>query len=141
MRREPGGAVFWIAMALGAAIVAFGVAEAFATLRPARLVNLTAFLAAATLGHDAVWAPVLVGGAIVTRFVPAPFRRTVRVLLAASAGLVLFAVPLLVSDAHARNPSSLPLAYGRNLAVIVAGMWVVGVAAAVVERARTARRA
>lgn len=128
---EPSGAVFWASAAVGAGIIAFGIHTAVESLRPARLLNLAVFVGASGLAHDAVLAPLFVLGALVTRRLPLPVRRTARVALAATAALVLFAAPLWRPRSDNLNPSSLPLAYGRNLVATLVALWCVAAIVAV----------
>ncbi len=98
------------------------------------------FFGAAGIAHDLVWAPVLVAGALATRKLPVSARRTVRVALFVSAGLVLFAAPVLHGYAgRARNPSALPLDYTRNVMALLIALWA-GVAATLLLRVAGRRR-
>ncbi len=127
-------------MALGAAIVGFGVRGALLHLRPARIVNLSLFLGASGVAHDFLWAPLLVAGGVATRIVPLPFRRPARVGLALSASLVLFAVPLLAGPStRVRNATVLPLDYTRNLVVTIAVITAVSATVGAAAWARTHR--
>lgn len=139
---EPGGRAFWLSAVAGAGIVAFGLNGLVTNLRSARVINALGFVAASGVGHDAIWAPLLVLGALATRRVPVIARRPVRVGLAASVVLVLFAVPLLHGyDGRSSNPSAVPLAYGRNTVLTLAAIWLVvgGVCFARTARDRRAR--
>ena len=138
-RDKPGGFTFWAGMAIGAATVAFGLRGILTDLRPMRIVNLSLFLGASGVAHDAVWAPLLVLGALATRRMPEPTRRPVRVALAFSAALALFAVPLLAGPSTAvRNPTVLPLDYSRNLVVVLAAIWMLA-AVSIARSYRSAR--
>jgi uncharacterized membrane protein YozB (DUF420 family) len=82
------------------------------------------FLGAVLVVHDALWMPlVLAAGVLVTRFVPGRHRRTVRVALLIAAAVVAVGAPLALTPGRpADNPSVLPLPYGRNLAIVLAGI-------------------
>ncbi len=135
------GRLFWAGVGIGALLIGFGVDGLLTHLRASRVLNVTGFVVGAGLGHDAVWAPLLAVGALATHYVPISVRRTTRVALAASAGLVLFSVPLFAGgNAHANNPSVLPLDYARNLAGGLAAIWLIAGAALAIARRRGPRR-
>lgn len=120
----PGGFVFWTGMAIGAATVAFGLRGVLLDLRATRIANLSLFFGASGIAHDALWAPLLVVGGLVTRRIPQRCRRPLRVALALSLGLILFAWPVLAGPStKVRNPTVLPLDYGRNLLLTLAALW------------------
>ena len=126
-------------MATGAAVVGFGLRGIFLHLRTPRVVNLSLFLGAAGIAHDFVWAPALVAAGLATRLVPTRARRTVRAALACSVSLVLFSIPLLAGPStKVRNPTVLPLDYGRNLVLVLAALWI-GVAASIAKSYWSAR--
>ncbi len=135
----PSGAAFWSGLIVGGAIIAFGVRGLLMNLRLNRVINLATFFGASGIAHDALWAPLLVGGGLATMKLPVSIRRTVRIGLFLSAALVLFAAPLLHGyDGRDSNPSALPLAYGRNTSILLIGLWAV-VAVAAVRQVRIRR--
>ncbi|MEU5882145.1 hypothetical protein [Spirillospora sp. NPDC047279] len=79
------------------------------------------WFAGAAILHDAVLVPaVLLAGALTARL-PAAGRRPVRVALIVAGALVLVALAMINSTGRRPdNPSILPLAYGRGLAVLLA---------------------
>ena len=86
------------------------------------------FSAGVLAGHDVAWmAVVLTAGAVLTRL--GPRRRTlVRAAAISAATVTVVAVPLVLGFGRpADDPSALPLPYGRNLAVVLAGIAVVTV--------------
>lgn len=120
--------------ALGLAAIAFGargvVTGGVATDRP---VTAT-WLLAGVLGHDLVLLPLLaVAGWLLTRLVPAPVRAPVQAGLLVAGVLVLVTVPLLLDRGDRTNPSSTPLDYPRNLAIVL-GVVAAGTAVAVAVR-------
>lgn len=137
---EKPGAIFWAGMIIGLGVIAFGVRGLLLHLRFTRVVNLATFFGASGVAHDAVWAPLLVAGAVATSHLAVPVRRTVRVALVLSAGLVVFAFPVLHGyDGRETNPSALPLDYGRNVAAVLVTLWL-GVAVVLLVKRRAARR-
>ena len=112
---------------------------------PAQWLNLGLWLAAAVLAHDAVLAPAFHVGDLVLRRTTHRVGGAARTVLRSSllAALLLTAVGL--AERHAkelgpRNPSVLPLDYGRTLV----GVWVltllVCAATLLIERGRARRR-
>ncbi len=137
----PGGVAFWTGLGVGAFIIAVGVRGMLQNLRPKGIVNLATFFGAAGIAHDLVWAPVLVVGALATRKLPVAARRTVRIALFLSAGLVLFAAPVLHGYAgRARNPSAVPLDYTRNVMALLIALWAAVAARLLLGVARRRRR-
>jgi hypothetical protein len=84
------------------------------------------FLIAVLVAHDGVWLPlVLLAGTLLNRIVPARQRGHVRVTAIVVAALGLAGLPLALGLGRtADNPSALPLDYGRNLALLLAGVAV-----------------
>ncbi len=133
--------MFWVGVGLGWLVMGYGAwglvqeRQAAAPLAVARL-----FFGAAVL-HDAVLAPVVfAAGFLVARHVPAWSRGPVQAGLLTSAVVALYSWPFVRGYGRAAtNPSALPADYGRGLAVIVLGVWVL-VAGEVFRRARARRR-
>ena len=95
------------------------------------------WLVGGVLLHDLVLVPaVAVVGWLVTRAVPAGARPVVRGGLLVGAVLTLVALPVLTGRGGAGNPSSTPLDYPRNLALI---LLAVAVLTAVLAAARVVR--
>ena len=138
---HPGGRRFWLGVAVGGAVVAVALFELATSLTLGRLFNLSLFLGASGIGHDAIWGPAIVLGGIVTLRLPRWGRLPVRLGLALSALLVLFAWPELHGYVgHARNPSADPLDYQRNVAWTLSILWIVVAATCLYRRTVTLRR-
>lgn len=131
----------WLFLAPGFAAVAWG---AYGLLRDDR-VPLPAWLAwfiGSALVHDLLIAPlVIVIGAVLTRFLPRPARTPVVVGLVVSGFLALVALPFILDRTTSQEPGFLPLDYGRNLLLMVAGIMAVAVVWAVVASVRARRQA
>jgi hypothetical protein len=128
------------AVLIGAGVLVMGYALAGAlTDHDVKPFGVAIFLAAVLVGHDAVWMPlVLAAGALINRVVPARSRPVVRVAAVVAAVLSVAGVPLALGYGRPPdNPSALPLAYGRNLALVLGGL---AVAALVGHFLRTGRR-
>ena len=122
--RLPGGRRFWLGVAVGGATVAVALFELATTLKLSSLLNLALLLGASGIGHDALWGPAIVVGALLTVRLPAWMRGPVRLALVLSALLVLFAWPELHGyRGHARNPSAGPLNYQRNVLLTLLVLW------------------
>lgn len=131
----PGGPLFWATGAIGTTTVVVALAKLRAESSPTGLTSAMQYLLGAGVAHDALWAPVVVLCGLVTLAVPTWARVPVRIGLAFTALTALFAWPEVRGyGARARNPSMLPLDYGRNQAVILALVWI-GVSVAIIVRA------
>lgn len=131
------GKFFWLGVVIGGALVMIGLVGLVDATRPARRVNIALFLAGAGVAHDFVWAPLVVALAAVTRRVPAAARARVRVGLAATAFVLLFATPVLRGEGRFEDhPSALPLLYARNVAIVLSAIWA-AVAIGLVLRRRS----
>jgi hypothetical protein len=107
-----------------------------------RLAGVLLFLVAVLVVHDFLWMPlVLAVGALVRRYVPGRARRTVRTALLAGAAITVVGLPLALSPGRpAGNDSVLPLAYGRNLLLVLAAVAVVALLAVARSRKKSERR-
>jgi hypothetical protein len=122
----PGGRVFWLSAAVGAVIIAVGLRGLWLSSSPRSRASFVRFFVGAGIAHDALWAPAaVVLGLLTARVFPPAIRRTVRL------GLTFTALVVVVSwgqvqgyGARTRNPSLLPLDYGRHLALFVVGVWL-----------------
>lgn len=131
------GVMFWAGLAIGAGVVAFGLIGAWTDRADTHPIELAIWLAAAGIVHDAILAPAFVVAAVLTGRLPAWMRVPVRLALALTALLTVLAWPLVRGWGRvASDPSVLPLDYGRNLAVVVAAIWLVTAAFLVVRRRR-----
>jgi hypothetical protein len=102
-----------------------------------RLGGVLLFLVAVLVVHDALWMPlVLAVGALVARV-----ARPARMALLTGAAVAVVGVPLVLSPGRpADNPSVLPLHYGRNLAIVLAGVAAVALAAVARNRQKAVAR-
>jgi MFS family permease len=131
---------FWPAVVAGAGGALVGVAVVAHDVDDANPVGLVAVLAGLLVLHDAVLGPVAhrVAGRLGRRRRPGALAAA----LAVSAVVVGIALPLVLGlGRRPTNSSTLPLAYGRNLLVVLAAVWgVAGVASLVAARRRAGRR-
>jgi len=132
---------FWPALAAGWGLIAVGIVGMFSQRDRTQPFQLVRYVIGFLLLHDLVLAPVvLVGGWVVTRFVPPIARGPVRAAVALSTLVIVFSWPLLRRfGEHPTNDSALPLDYGRTVPVVVAAVWVVALAV-LAGRLVTARR-
>ena len=121
---------------IGLAFVASGCTAC--TSNAARLLRRNgAWFIGAGIVHDALLAPVFVLVGFATTRVPHAARTPIRLALAASALLTVFAWPLVQGwGRRAANPSALPLDYGRNLVVSLVAIWFVTAIAVAAEDAQ-----
>jgi hypothetical protein len=138
---HPSGATFWVGLAIGVAVMAYGVKGLLGAAEATQPSNLAQFFIGAGIVHDALFAPIAVlVGWLTLRALPAVARNPVRIALAMSVLLVMFSWPLVRRwGARESNPSLLPLDYGRNLVVGLVAIWVV-TASIVTARAVAGRR-
>jgi hypothetical protein len=126
------------ALVVGWAIIAFGAKAALSHSYDAHPFGLVVHLVAFDLVHDLVIAPaaLLVGWAA-GRFLPPVARGPVRAALAATALFVVFSYPLVRRwGRRPTNVSTLPLAYGRHLLIIVIAIWMLAALTVVLRVAR-----
>ncbi|TDC49712.1 hypothetical protein E1212_17235 [Jiangella ureilytica] len=138
-QRSPSGPFFWTCLVAGAGIVGYGLAGAWVDRADTRPADLAVWLAGSGIVHDALLAPAVVAVALATRWLPDVARLPVRLGLALSALLTLLFWPVVRGWGRSPSvPSALPLDYGRNLLLVLAGVWL-AVGVVVVVRARRAR--
>ena len=137
------GVAFWIGLAVGALVMAYGLKGLLGAASTTQPRNLFTFFIGAGVVHDALFAPlVVVVGWLTARFVPKVARVPVWIALSYSVVLIAFAWPLVRRyGARSTIPSALPLDYGRNLVVSLVVIWVVAIAAAAVLVVRDRRAA
>ena len=135
----PSGWLWWNGLAVGGLAIARGLAglvsQAAATMPPA----WAAWLAAVLLTHDLLLVPAVLTVTAVTGRAPPAWRGPLRAALAVSGVLVLVTLPAFLGHGRATQPGNrtlLPSDYPRNLAVLVAAVWLVAAAAALIRRAR-----
>jgi hypothetical protein len=118
------GPVFWVSAVAGWALIAWGVRGALVHRVDTRPADLVRFFATVLLGHDLVFAPlVLAAGLVVGRAVPGRGRAPVQAALVISGLVALFAYPEVRGYARVlHNPTSLPHNYAGHLAIVVAAV-------------------
>jgi len=102
-------ASFWIGLAVGTLVMAYGLKGLLGAASATQPSNLGAFFIGAGIVHDAVFAPlVLLVGWLTLRVVPPVARNPVRIALALSVLLVAFTWPLVrrwgARDSNPRLP-------------------------------------
>ncbi len=137
MRRTPlqdaehGGTRFWVALVVGAAVMAWGV-FLFLEATPAAAArhSFAIWVVGADLAHDLLLAPVVAGlGWLLARAVPRRRWPAVHAGVVVSTFVVLLALlPLAGTAAVSRNPTIQPLDYRTSTLTALALVWA-GVAA------------
>jgi hypothetical protein len=122
---HPSAKVLVPALLVGWAIVGFGVHSALRNARESHPFALLVHVVTFDLGHDLIVAPVaFLVFWLAGRFLPERARGPVRAAIATSVLFSVFSVPLIHRwGKRPTNSSTLPLAYGRNLAIILALIW------------------
>ncbi len=97
---------------------------------------------AAALAHDLILAPAIaIVGLLVGRLVPRRARAAVQIGLLVSGCVLVVGLTAVLTPGgrhYADNSSLLPLAYGRNLVIVLAIVWTaIAIAIAVALRRRT----
>lgn len=129
--------VFWVGLVIGWVLIGIGLRSAVMEVGDA-FTRFLLFVAGFAVLHDAIVLPLAAGlSVMIDRFAPPTARIPVRLGLAGSWLLLVVSLPgVLAFGALPDNPSILPANVGRNLAVIVAALWV-GVAIASAVRLRS----
>jgi len=95
------------------------------------VLGVVVFLAAVLVLHDAVLMPLVLAAGAVTR------RRATRYAGVVSVAVLVVGLPLVPGfGRRPDDPSVLPLPYGRNLLLILAGIWLVAHLPGAVRRIR-----
>ena len=133
--------LFVPAFVIGWAVIIVGAMRALDDARDAHPFALVVHVVAFDLGHDVLLVPTALAiGWLIGRFVPAIARGPVRAALAVSAMFAIFSYPLIRRwGRRPTNSSTLPLAYGTNLAIVLAVVWLTA-AGIVVRRSRRTPR-
>lgn len=123
-----------VAYAVGALVAAFG-AYLVLTTAGSGLFSAALWFGGGIAVHDGLIAPlVLVIGAVVLRVVPGAARAPVQAAMMITGALVLATLPLVLGGGRdPAVPSQQPLAYGRNLVVVLLIVWLVAGAVALLR--------
>jgi hypothetical protein len=122
-----GGPRFWIAAAVGLAIVAFGVAGLLRNVHGAALVSWAKLLLGGLVAHDGIALPlVALLSVVLVRLTPARVRPPLQGALVVSVVVVLVALPVLTGAGRlSNNPSLLPShRYGTHVLAILGVVWL-----------------
>ncbi len=124
---HPSAKVFVPALLAGWATVGFGIHAALRNPRESHPFALLVHVITFDLGHDLVLAPVaFLAFWLAGRFIPETFRGPVRGAIATTVLFTVFSIPLINRwGRRPTNSSTLPLPYGRNLAIIIAVVWTI----------------
>jgi hypothetical protein len=135
------GRVFWVATAVGWTVIAFGVWTVLRRSGATKPANFAAWFVGLALVHDLVLAPLVAGLAVlVGPRIPRWLRGPIVGGLIVSGALVLVALPPILGNQPADNPSLLPRDYTGGLVVALAVTWAaIAVAVWVSRRRRGAR--
>ncbi len=132
------GRAFWIGLAIGGGVVAFGIAGFVRNRADTEPASSLRFLVGALVAHDVLWAwGVAAVSLIIVRLVPRRAQGIVAGALAVSAALTLVAMPALLGYGRlANNPSILPRDYTAGLLGALAVVWAVALVLLVLQEAR-----
>jgi hypothetical protein len=140
---ESGGAGFWIAVAVGVGIMAFGIGGLLRAAPATRPGQVALSLVGLDLLHDAVVAPIVcLVGLLLARWLPRWARAPVRAGLFASAATLVVGWAALRGygrDAVPDNPTVDPLDYRTAVLTVFAVVWTLAAAWAVSSRIRSRR--
>lgn len=134
----------WVAYGAGTVLVgigAFGLLTQATTTHP---LGWLTWFAGAAIVHDGFVAPLVLTIASLIARLPEPWRRVTRAALLPAAAVTVVSLPMVLGlGRRADIPSRLPLAYGTNLAALLAAIALTGVAIAVASGSKptTAARA
>lgn len=134
--RRPG---FWTAVVVGGALMAWGSALFLdATPDARRRLDFAAWLVGLDIVHDAIVAPLMVVvGAALARLVRGPARAPVQAGAIASGFVLVVALPPLLDTAsRAHNPTIQPLDYTTSTVTVLAVVWAVTGAWALLRHSR-----
>lgn len=132
------GPVFWVGIAAGWAVMAFGIWTFLRRAGATRPANAWSLLVGLAIAHDLVLAPLVTG--LAAWLVPRLPRRVRPAIVAAaivSGILALVSLPPILGDQPGDNSSLLPRDYPAGLAIALASVWAVTFAAVGVLRVRS----
>ena len=134
------GAAFWVGLAVGATVMAFGLRGLVTELGSGNPFKLAEWVVGLDLVHDLVLAPLVVlAGLALAAVLPPVARGPVGAAAGLTGVVVLFSVPLITAwGRRAGNSSTLPLNYAHNVLIVVALVWIVALGL-IAKRAVTAR--
>ena len=132
---ERPGRLFWISVAVGWSIAAFGIWTLFDRRGATKPLNVAGLFVGLALVNDLVLAPLLsaIALALGRRLSPGVLGVVLGALVV-SGTLVLVSLPVLFGDRPADNPSLLPRNYPLGLAVALVLTWSVAVALVLLRR-------
>jgi hypothetical protein len=138
------GRLFWTLLPVGTLVIAWGVLGLLRQAASTAPVSWLAWFLGGLLAHDLLLAPAILAVGLMTRRLPDAWRPPVRAALIVSGTLVLMSVPLLLGYGRATQPgntSVLPGNYPSNLTIVLAAIWIIAGAWALLglARSRTAR--
>jgi len=134
------GVSFWIGLAVGGAVMAFGLRGVLTELGPGNPFKLAEWVVGLDLVHDLLLAPLVVlAGLALAAVLPTVARGPIRAAAGITGVVVLFSVPLITAwGRRSGNSSTLPLNYAHSVLIVVAGIWLVALGV-IAARAITAR--
>lgn len=134
------GPAFWIGLAVGWAIIGFGLWTLFRRAGATRPPGFATLFVGLALVHDLVLAPLVTAVAawVGPRLSPR-VRAPVAIAAIVSGALVLVSLPPLLGGRVPDNPSLLPRDYPGGLAIALASVWVLTGVVAVLGRLRGPR--
>jgi hypothetical protein len=137
----PAGTEWRAGLAAGSAILAFGLYGLLHNSAQTVPANVLKWIAGSLILHDAILAPaVLATGLVLTRLLPAAIRAGIQATLSVCGAVAVMSVPVLkAAGRRPDNLSLLPHDYGRNLAVVIAVIFVGGTLLTLARAARAKR--
>lgn len=122
---DEAGAGFWVALAIGVAIMAFALRGAIDNWSATNPPELLRWMIGLLLVHDVVVAPVVAAITLpLSRRGSAWWARPVASGLAATAVVLAFSLPLVRRFGERKsNPSALPRDYGSALLLVLVTIW------------------
>lgn len=136
------GATFWVGLVVGWSVIGFAVVGIMNSVwlrdRPAKVAT---WVIGGLVVHDALLAPVVtIAALLLGRLLPRWLRGPISAALVLSGLVLVFSYPLLRGFGRRdANPSILPLDYGRNVAIVLALVWLTALAFVGVRLVRRSR--
>lgn len=124
-QQVPGGPVFWTAVAVGWAVIAFGVVGALVDARFTHPTSMATWMVGALLVHDLVLAPLVFGvGRLLRRGATGTGRTLLQAVLVLFGALVVVSIPVLGRfGTRPDNDTLLPRDYAVGLIVALLVVW------------------